>query len=82
MAGRGCMLSYGAWGAGEPAKKYIRIYCDGTTFGIDDFKELRVYGSKARGWRGRQDKGHLRELEVFGFSATLFGRGRLAHSAG
>ena len=32
----------------------------------DAFKELRVYGSKAKGWKGPQDKGHLRELEEFG----------------
>lgn len=68
MSGWVCMLTYAAWGAGEPAKEYIRIYCDGRTLGIDDFKELRVYGSKARGWKGPQDKGHLRELEAFGRS--------------
>lgn len=61
-----CTLIYTALGATELAKEYIEIYCDGRTLVIDDFKELRVYGSKAKGWKGPQDKGHLRELEAFG----------------
>lgn len=60
-----CTLIYTALGAPEVAKEYIEIYCDGKTLVIDDFKELRVYGSKATGWKGSQDKGHLRELEEF-----------------
>ena len=61
-----CTLIYTALGAPEVPKEYIEIYCDGKTLVIDDFKELRVYGSKAKGWKGSQDKGHLRELEEFG----------------
>jgi len=61
-----CTLIYTALGAPEVSKEYIEIYCDGKTLVIDDFKELRVYGSKAKGWKGPQDKGHLRELEEFG----------------
>lgn len=61
-----CTLIYTALGPPEVAKEYIEIYCDGKTLVIDDFRELRVYGSKARGWKGSQDKGHLRELEEFG----------------
>ena len=60
-----CTLIYTALGAAELPKEYIEIYCDGKTLIIDDFKELRVYGSKAKGWKGSQDKGHLRELEEF-----------------
>ena len=61
-----CTLIYTALGAPEVPKEYIEIYCEGKTLVIDDFKELRVYGSKAKGWKGPQDKGHLRELEEFG----------------
>lgn len=61
-----CTLIYTALGSQALAKEYIEIYCDGKTLVIDDFKELRVYGSKAKGWKGPQDKGHLRELEEFG----------------
>lgn len=60
-----CTLIYTALGAAEVPKEYIEIYCDGKTLVIDDFKELRVYGGKAKGWKGTQDKGHLEELRVF-----------------
>jgi len=61
-----CTLIYTALGPAELPKEYIEVYCDGKTFVIDDFKELRVYGSKAKGWKGPQDKGHLQELKEFG----------------
>jgi predicted dehydrogenase/threonine dehydrogenase-like Zn-dependent dehydrogenase len=60
-----CTLMYTALGANEVGKEYIEIYCDGKTLLIDDFKELRVYGTKGTGWKGPQDKGHLLELEEF-----------------
>jgi len=63
-----CTLLYKALGASELSKEYIEIYCDNGTMVIDDFKELRVYGSKAKGWKGSQDKGHVRELEEFAHS--------------
>jgi len=61
-----CTLIYTALGPAELPKEYIEIYCDGKAFVIDDFKELRVYGSKVKGWKGMQDKGHLQELKEFG----------------
>ena len=61
-----CTLIYTALGPAELPKEYIEVYCDGKAFVIDDFKELRVYGSKAKGWKGSQDKGHLQELKEFG----------------
>jgi len=61
-----CTLIYTALGPAELPKEYIEVYCDGKPFVIDDFKELRVYGSKAKGWKGPQDKGHLQELKEFG----------------
>jgi len=64
-----CTLIYTALGSSEMPKENIQIFYDGKTLVIDDFKELRVYGSKAKGWKGLQDKGHMRELEKF---ANLF----------
>ncbi len=63
-----CTLIYTASGSPEMSKEYIEIYCDGKTLIVDDFKELRIHGSSAKGWKGAQDKGHLRELEAFGCS--------------
>jgi predicted dehydrogenase len=64
-----CTLIYTALGTSEVPKEHIEIYCDGKTLVIDDFKEMRVYGCKAKGWRGIQDKGHLQDLKVFGQAA-------------
>jgi len=61
-----CTLIYTALGPAELPKEYIEVYCNGKAFVIADFKELRVYGSKAKGWKGNQDKGHLQELKEFG----------------
>lgn len=61
-----CALIYTALGTAEVPKMYIEIYYDNKTLIIDDFKELRVYGSKAKGWRGPQDKGHLQQLREYG----------------
>ena len=66
--GSACTLIYTALGAPDLAKEYIEIYSDGKTMVIDDFRELKIYGSKSKGWKGPQNKGHLRELEEFGLS--------------
>lgn len=65
-----CALIYTSLGANEVAKEYIEIYWDGKTLVIDDFKELRIYGQKTKGWAGLQDKGHLQELKEFGRSIS------------
>jgi predicted dehydrogenase/threonine dehydrogenase-like Zn-dependent dehydrogenase len=64
-----CSLTYTALGTPELAKEYIEIYCDGKIMLIDDFKELKIYGARRKGWKGTQDKGHLSELE--GFARTI-----------
>lgn len=68
-----CTLMYTALGTDEVSKEYIEIFFDGTVLIIDDFKELKIYGIKRKGWKGAQDKGHLRELEEFG--RHLMGKG-------
>jgi len=63
-----CTLLYTAVGASELSKEYIEVYCDGKTMIIDDFKELKIYSARQKGWKGPQDKGHVRELEEFAHS--------------
>jgi len=63
-----CSLTYTALGTREVGKEYIEVYCDNKTMIIDDFKGLKIYGVRQKGWRGAQDKGHMRELEEFAHS--------------
>lgn len=61
-----CTLIYTSLGAKELPKEYVEIYADGKVLVIDDYKELRVYGAKVKGWKSTaQDKGHLEELKTF-----------------
>ncbi|MBI5747836.1 MAG: bi-domain-containing oxidoreductase [Nitrospinae bacterium] len=61
-----CTLTYTSLGSGELGKEYIEIYFDGKTCIIDDFKKLKVYGSKEKGWSSViSDKGHINELTAF-----------------
>ena len=46
-------------------KEYMEIYFDGKTMIVHDFKTLEIYGEKSKGWKGKQDKGHLQELKEF-----------------
>jgi predicted dehydrogenase len=58
-----CTLIYTALVASEVPEEYIEIYCDGKTLIIDDFKELKIYRARQKGWKGSQDKSHLRDLK-------------------
>jgi predicted dehydrogenase/threonine dehydrogenase-like Zn-dependent dehydrogenase len=69
-----CTLLYTALGTEKAPKERVAVYCDGEAFLIDDFRELRVHRNPKRGWKGRQDKGHLQELVVF---AEVLRRGQL-----
>ncbi|MEE9230498.1 MAG: bi-domain-containing oxidoreductase [Acidobacteriota bacterium] len=61
-----CTLLYSALGAKDVSKEYAEVYADGTTFILDDYRSLKVYGRRAAGIRsGKQDKGHLAELKAF-----------------
>jgi len=61
-----CTLIYTSLGAKELPKEYVEIYADGKTLAIDDYRELKIYGAKVKGWKAAvQEKGHLQELEVF-----------------
>jgi len=61
-----CTLIYTSLGAKELPKEYVEIYADGKVLVINDYRELRVYGAKVKGWKSKvQDKGHLEELKTF-----------------
>jgi len=61
-----CTLLYVAMGAERLGKEYIEVHCDGKTLVIEDFKELRLYGTKGKGWSSSvPNKGHLQELVDF-----------------
>ena len=68
-----CTLLYSALGAEDVPKEYAEVYADGATYVLDDYRALTVHGRRAAGIRkGKQDKGHLAELEAF--HAQITGR--------
>jgi predicted dehydrogenase len=52
-------------GTGLP-KERIEIFCDGQAYIVDDFKSLVRASDGLALWRGEQDKGHAREIELLG----------------
>jgi predicted dehydrogenase/threonine dehydrogenase-like Zn-dependent dehydrogenase len=59
-------LLYTSLGSNDFSKEYLEIYAGERVLVLDDFKNLRVYGSSDKGWQSdTQDKGHLNELKVF-----------------
>lgn len=53
---------------GDPGleKERIEVYAGGKVCIVDDFRSLKIYGSKEKGWSSSgQDKGHLEELRAF-----------------
>lgn len=63
-----CTLIYTAIGSQDVGKEYIEIYNDNKVFVIDDFKRLDIHGINIKGWKGKQDKGHLKELKELGLA--------------
>ena len=61
-----CTLIYTSVGADELGKEYIEIHCGSSSFIIDNFKSLALYGVKGEHWKSRAiQKGHLEELIAF-----------------
>jgi predicted dehydrogenase/threonine dehydrogenase-like Zn-dependent dehydrogenase len=58
-------ILYTAKGSPRSGKERIEVFAGGTTGIIDDFRAAEVHGRKRERWKGRQDKGHARELEAF-----------------
>ena len=57
-------LTYTALGSAGVAKEMIDIYSDGRVLQIEDFREFRAFGCKAKPVSG-PDKGHAAELAAF-----------------
>jgi predicted dehydrogenase len=59
-------LTYTALGSNQFPKEQMEIFSDGTVLVLDDYKQLRIHGSNAKGVTSKlTDKGHKRELEAF-----------------
>ncbi len=59
-------LTYTALGSNEFPKEQMEIFSDGKVLMLDDYKQLRIHGSNARGLTSKlTDKGHKGELEAF-----------------
>lgn len=59
-------LLYTAQGSSDFGKEYMELFTDGKVLVMDDYKTMRVYGSRCRGWKSAvQDKGHRKELLIF-----------------
>ncbi|MEO1999197.1 MAG: bi-domain-containing oxidoreductase, partial [Planctomycetaceae bacterium] len=59
-------LTYTALGSPSHAKELLEVYVDGRVLELNDYRDLCVHGSKARGLKTRRvEKGHLQELVEF-----------------
>ena len=59
-------LTYTALGSSDFPKEQMEIYSDGKVIILDDYKQLRVHGSNAKGVTSKlTDKGHKHELVAF-----------------
>lgn len=59
-------LVYTALGSGEHPKEQMEVFCDGAVYVLDDYKALRVVGSKAAGVEtSLVDKGQAAEVAAF-----------------
>lgn len=61
-----CTLTYTALGNRDESKEHCRIYFDGKTIVIDDYRDIRASGVKIGEMRSREpDKGQYEELMAF-----------------
>ena len=59
-------LTYTAMGAEKHPKEPMQVFVDGTVITLDDYRQVRIAGSRVPGISGRiSDKGHQQELSVF-----------------
>lgn len=62
-----CTLTYTALGSKSYPKERMDIFCDGKVLSMDDFRVLKITGSKAKGLNlSAPNKGQLVELESLG----------------
>lgn len=57
-------LIYTAMGSSNLPKENIKIFNEGNTFEIRDFVEVYDYAKNKIIYKGKQDKGHLKELQI------------------
>jgi predicted dehydrogenase len=60
-----CTLLYTAQGGRELPKEALELHGDGRSFVLDDYRQLRGFGTKAELRTKRQEKGHREELLAF-----------------
>lgn len=59
-------ISYFSNGDKSLAKEYLEVFCGGQVMIVEDFKELKILGSKSHTIKmKKQDKGHAAEIEAF-----------------
>jgi predicted dehydrogenase/threonine dehydrogenase-like Zn-dependent dehydrogenase len=59
-------ISYFSNGSKLMPKEYLEVFCGGTSFIMDDFRELKIFGAKNKKFKMRkQDKGHAEEVKQF-----------------
>jgi predicted dehydrogenase len=59
-------LTYTALGSREHPKELAELYVDGRLAVLEDYRRVRILGSRLAGWSGRvQDKGLAAELVAF-----------------
>ena len=59
-------LTYTAMGAEKHPKEQMQLFVDGTVITLDDYRRVRIVGSRLPGLSGRiSDKGHQQELSAF-----------------
>jgi len=60
-----CNLTYTASGARDYPKEQMKIYFDNKIIFLNDYKEMKVYGARMKGFKTKQDKGHFNEIQEF-----------------
>jgi predicted dehydrogenase len=59
-----CSLTYTAMGDKTYPKERMEIFADGKVVVMDDYKSVRAFGSRRKGWSAKSSqKGQLQELE-------------------
>lgn len=59
-------ISYFSNGDKSLAKEYLEVFCGGQAMIVEDFRELKILGSKLQTIKSKkQDKGHAAEIDAF-----------------
>lgn len=58
-------ISYFSNGQKDLPKERLEVFSAGTVALIDDFKSITTFGKKVSVKKGKQDKGHFQEVELF-----------------